>query len=408
MTYYDRTEFDFDDALKSLQAGKPLSGKDGILTPLIKQLTEAVLAAELEAHIETEESGNNPNNRKNGRSSKTIKSTSGSFELATPRDRTGTFEPQLIKKHQTYLTDEIERKVLSLYALGSSYRDISSHIEELYGIGVSSATINAVTDKVIPRLKEWQQRPLESHYPFVWLDAIHYKVRESGAYSGKAVYTVLGLKLDGTKEILGLYLSESEGANFWLSILTDISNRGVKDILIASVDGLSGFPDAINSIFPETEVQLCIIHQIRNSMKHVASKNQKAFMADLKPVYRAVSKEAAELALDELEERWGKQYPIVIRSWRNKWHNLSVYFKYPEPIRKVIYTTNAVEAVHRQFPRLTKTKGAFPNENSLLKLLYVGIQNMTKKWTMPIQNWNLTLSQLAIYFDGRLDEVLDI
>jgi len=402
------TDFDFNDALKSLQAGKPLSGKDGILTPLIKQLTEAALAAELEAHIETEESGNRPNNRKNGRSSKTIKSTSGSFELATPRDRTGTFEPQLIKKHQTHMTDEIERKVLSLYALGSSYRDISSHIEELYGIGVSSATINAVTDKVIPRLKEWQQRPLESHYPFVWLDAIHYKVRESGTYRGKAVYTVLGLKLDGTKEILGLYLSESEGANFWLSILTDISNRGVKDILIASVDGLSGFPDAINSIFPDTEVQLCIIHQIRNSMKYVASKNQKAFMADLKPVYKAVSKEAAEVALDELEEKWGKQYPIVIRSWRNKWHNLSVYFKYPEPIRKVIYTTNAVEAVHRQFRKLTKTKGAFPNENSLMKLLFVGIQNMTKKWTMPIHNWNLTLSQLAIYFDGRLDEVLDI
>ena len=402
------TDFDFNDALKSLQAGKPLSGKDGILTPLIKQLTEAALAAELEAHIETEESGNRPNNRKNGRSSKTIKSTSGSFELATPRDRTGTFEPQLIKKHQTHMTDEIERKVLSLYALGSSYRDISSHIEELYGIGVSSATINAVTDKVIPRLKEWQQRPLESHYPFVWLDAIHYKVRESGTYRGKAVYTVLGLKLDGTKEILGLYLSESEGANFWLSILTDISNRGVKDILIASVDGLSGFPDAINSIFPDTEVQLCIIHQIRNSMKYVASKNQKAFMADLKPVYKAVSKEAAEVALDELEEKWGKQYPIVIRSWRNKWHNLSVYFKYPEPIRKVIYTTNAVEAVHRQFRKLTKTKGAFPNENSLMKLLFVGIQNMTKKWTMPIHNWNLTLSQLAIYFEGRLDEVLDI
>ncbi len=398
------TDFNFNDALKSLQAGKPLSGKDGILTPLIKQLTEAALAAELEAHIESEEASN----RKNGSSTKTIKSTSGSFELATPRDRTGTFEPQLIRKHQTHMTDEIERKVLSLYALGSSYRDISSHIEELYGIGVSSATINAVTDKIIPRLKEWQQRPLESHYPFVWLDAIHYKVRESGTYRGKAVYTVLGLKLDGTKEILGLYLSENEGANFWLSILTDISNRGVKDILIASVDGLSGFPDAINSIFPETEVQLCIIHQIRNSMKYVASKNQKAFMADLKPVYKAVSKEAAEIALDELEERWGKQYPIVIRSWRNKWHNLSVYFKYPEPIRKVIYTTNAVEAVHRQFRKLTKTKGAFPNENSLMKLLFVGIQNMTKKWTMPIQNWNLTLSQLAIYFDGRLDEVLDI
>ena len=399
------TDFNFNDALKSLQAGQALSGKDGILTPLIKQLTEAALAAELEAHIENEEASN----RKNGRSTKTIKSTSGSFELATPRDRTGTFEPQLIRKHQTHMTtSEIERKVLSLYALGSSYRDISGHIEELYGIGVSSATINAVTDKIIPRLKEWQQRPLESHYPFVWLDAIHYQVRESGTYRGKAVYTVLGLKLDGTKEILGLYLSENEGANFWLSILTDISNRGVKDILIASVDGLSGFPEAINSIFPETEVQLCIIHQIRNSMKYVASKNQKAFMADLKPVYKAVSKEAAEIALDELEERWGKQYPIVIKSWRNKWHNLSVYFKYPEPIRRVIYTTNAVEAVHRQFRKLTKTKGAFPNENSLMKLLFVGIQNMTKKWTMPIQNWNLTLSQLAIYFEGRLDEVLDI
>ncbi len=398
------TDFNFDDALKSLQAGKPLSGKDGILTPLIKQLTEAALTAELDAHIEAEESAN----RKNGRTTKTIKSTSGSFELATPRDRSGTFEPQLIRKHQTHMSDEIERKILSLYALGSSYRDISGHIGELYGIDVSSATITAVTDKIIPRLKEWQQRPLESHYPFVWLDAIHYKVRESGVYRGKAVYTVLGLKLDGTKEILGLYLSENEGANFWLSILTDISNRGVKDILIASVDGLSGFPDAINSIFPDTEVQLCIIHQIRNSMKYVASKNQKAFMADLKPVYKAVSKEAAEIALDELEERWGKQYPIVIKSWRNKWHNLSVYFKYPEPIRKVIYTTNAVEAVHRQFRKLTKTKGAFPNENSLLKLLFVGIQNVTKKWTMPIQNWNLTLSQLAIYFEGRLDDVLDI
>ncbi len=403
-----KTDFNFDDALKSLQAGKPLSGKDGILTPLIKQLTEAVLVAELETHIENEDASKGESNRKNGRSTKTIKSTSGSFELATPRDRTGTFEPKLIRKHQTHLTDEIERKILSLYALGGSYRDISGHIEELYGIDVSNATINAITDKIIPQLKEWQQRPLESHYPFVWLDAIHYKVMESGTYRGKAVYTVLGLKLDGTKEILGLYLSDSEGANFWLSILTDISNRGVKDIMIASVDGLSGFPDAINSIFPDTEVQLCIIHQIRNSMKYVASKNQKAFMADLKPVYKAVSKEAAEIALDKLEERWGKKYPIVIRSWRNKWHNLSVYFKYPEPIRKVIYTTNAVEAVHRQFRKLTKTKGAFPNENSLMKLLFVGIKNMTKKWTMPIQNWGLTLSQLAIYFEGRLDDLLDI
>lgn len=397
-------QFDFDKALAALQNGQDLTGKDGILTPLIKQLTEAALKAELESHLETDEAPN----RKNGSSKKTIKAPSGSFDLDTPRDRAGTFEPQLIKKHQTHLTDEIERKIISMFGLGMSYQDIASHVAELYGLSISNATISSVTDKLIPELKQWQQRPLESHYPFIWLDAIHYKVKEDGRYDSKAVYTVLGLNLEGKKEILGLYLSESEGANFWLSVLTDLSNRGVEDVLIASVDGLKGFPEAINSIFPETEVQLCVIHQIRNSMKYVASKNQKAFMADLKPVYKAVSKEAAETALDELESRWGAQYPIVIKSWRSKWENLSVYFKYPADIRRVIYTTNAIEAVHRQFRKLTKTKGAFPNENSLMKLLYMGIRNASKKWTMPIQNWNLTLSQLSIYFEGRLDEVLDI
>ena len=397
-------EFDFNKALEALQSGQDLTGKDGILTPLIKQLTEAALKAELDAHLEEEET----TNRKNGSSKKTLKSTSGSFELETPRDRAGTFEPQLVKKHQTHLTNEIERKIISLFTLGSSYRDIASHIAEMYGLEVSNATISAVTDKLIPELKAWQQRPLESHYPFVWLDAIHYKVKQDGRYNNMAIYTVLGLNMEGRKEVLGLYLSESEGANFWLSVLTDLQNRGIQDILIAAVDGLSGFPEAINSIFPDTEVQLCIIHQIRNSMKYVASKNQKAFMADLKPVYKAATREAAEIALDELESRWGSQYPIVIKSWRNKWGNLSVYFKYPEAIRRVIYTTNAIEAIHRQFRKLTKTKGAFPNENSLLKLLYAGIQNASKKWTMPIQNWSLTLSQLAIYFEGRIDDVLDL
>ena len=397
-------QFDFDKALAALQNGQDLTGKDGILTPLIKQLTEAALKAELESHLEQDE---NPN-RKNGVSKKTIKAPSGSFELDTPRDRAGSFEPQLVKKHQTHLTDEIERKIISMFGLGMSYQDIAAHVAEMYGLSISNAMISSVTDKLIPELKQWQQRPLESHYPFIWLDAIHYKVKEDGRYDSKAVYTVLGLNLAGKKEILGLYLSESEGANFWLSVLTDLSNRGIEDILIASVDGLKGFPEAINSIFPETEVQLCVIHQIRNSMKYVASKNQKAFMADLKPVYKAVSKEAAEAALDELESRWGSQYPIVLKSWRSKWENLSVYFKYPADIRRVIYTTNAIEAVHRQFRKLTKTKGAFPNENSLMKLLYMGIQNASKKWTMPLQNWNLTLSQLSIYFEGRLDNVLDI
>ncbi|VFT03975.1 transposase [Yersinia enterocolitica] len=396
--------FDFDKALKALQDGQALTGKDGILTPLIKQLTEAALAAELDSHLAQDIEAN----RKNGSTKKTVKTPTGAFELATPRDRNGSFEPQLVKKHQTTLSDEIERKIIRMFALGMSYKDISQEIEDLYAFSVSSATITAVTDKVIPELKQWQQRPLEAVYPFVWLDAIHYKIREDGHYQSKAVYTVLALNLEGKKEILGLYLSENEGANFWLSVLTDLQNRGVDDILIACVDGLTRFPEAINSIYPDTEVQLCVIHQIRNSIKYVASKHHKAFMADLKPVYRAVSKEAAETALDELEEKWGQQYPVVLQSWRRKWENLSHYFRYPATIRKVIYTTNAIESVHRQFRKLTKTKGAFPNENSLLKLLYLGLMNAQEKWAMPIQSWNLTLSQLAIYFEGRLDKVITL
>ena len=395
--------FDLNEALEAIKAGAKIDGKDGVLAPLIKQLTEAALEAELETHL-----GNEIRNRKNGKSSKTMKSSVGEFELDVPRARNGTFEPQFVKKHQTHMSDQIEQKILSLYALGNSYTQISEHIEDFYGIHFSKATISAVTDKVIPLLKEWQQRPLERVYPFVWLDAIHYKIKENGKYISKAIYTILGVNLSGQKEILGLYLSENEGANFWLQVLTDLQNRGIEDILIASVDGLKGFPEAINATFPQTKVQLCIVHQIRNSLKYVASKNQKEFMKDLKLVYQAISKEAAELELDRLEEKWGSKYPIVINSWRNKWENLSYYFKYPEDIRRIVYTTNIIESVHRQFRKLTKTKGAFPNENSLLKLLYMGIQNAQKKWTMAMRNWSLTISQLAIFFEGRLDKALEL
>ena len=400
--------FDFNEVLEQFKSGKNLTGKDGLLAPLIKQLTEAALEAEVESHIANDVlSGTR--NRKNGVNKKTIKDLSnGSFELETPRDRNGTFEPQIVKKHQTTISNEIEDKILSMYGLGMSYSDISSHIEEIFQVSISTATISAITDKIIDKVKQWQIRPLDSIYPFVWLDAIHYKIKDGGKYVSKAVYTVLGVNMDGKKDILGLYLSETEGANFWLSVLTDLNNRGLNDILIASVDGLKGFPEAIKTIFPKTEVQLCIIHQIRNSIRYVASKNHKEFMNDLKPVYQAVSKEAAEDALLALDEKWGKLYPIVLQSWNNKWENLSVYFKYPPEIRKVIYTTNIIESVHRQFRKLTKTKGAFPNENSLLKLLYMGIQNATKKWNMPMWNWNLTLSQLAIFFEGRLDSELKI
>jgi transposase-like protein len=401
-------EFDFNEVLEQFKSGKNLTGKDGLLAPLIKQLTEAALEAEVESHIANDVLKGNKN-RKNGVNKKTIKGTSdGSFKLETPRDRNGTFEPQIVKKHQTSISDEIEEKILSMYGLGMSYTDISSHIEEIYQISISTATISVITDKIISKVKQWQSRPLDRTYPFVWLDAIHYKIKDGGKYVSKAVYTVLGVNMEGKKDILGLYLSESEGANFWLSVLTDLNNRGLNDILIASVDGLKGFPEAIKAIFPKTEVQLCIIHQIRNSMRYVASKNHKEFMADLKPVYQATTKEIAEENLLKLDEKWGKKYPIVLNSWQNKWGNLSVYFKYPPEIRKVIYTTNIIESVHRQFRKLTKTKGAFPNENSLLKLLYMGIQNATKKWTMPMWNWNLTLSQLAIFFEGRLDNELKI
>lgn len=396
--------FDLNEALKAIQSGQPINGKGGILAPLVKQLTEAALEAELDSHLADDVLPN----RKNGKSSKTVKTSEGRIDLRTPRDRAGTFEPQLIKKHQTSVSDEIETKILSMYGRGLSYTDISEHVREIYGICVSTAAISTITDKIIDTVKAWQQRPLDSHYPFVWLDAIHYKVRVDGHYQSRAVYTVLGLNLEGRKEVLGLYLAESEGANFWLGVLTDLQNRGVKDILIASVDGLTGFPEAIQAIYPKTEVQLCIVHQIRNSLRYVGSKHHKAFMVDLKRVYQALNREAAESALDELELTWGERYPIVIQSWRRKWENLSVYFRYPEPIRKVIYTTNSIEAVHRQFRKLTKTKGGFPNDNSLLKLLYLGTQNASKKWTMPIRNWNMTLSQLAIFFEGRLDGALDL
>lgn len=397
-------KFDLDSVLKALQDGKNLTGKDGALTPLIKQLTEAAMKAELENHL----AESSEPNRKNGKSTKTVKGPTGAFELETPRDRAGTFEPQLVKKHQTHLTEDLERKILALFALGNSYQDIRAHIADMYDISISNGTINAVTDKLLPELQAWRERDLEAIYPIVWLDAIHYKIKENGRYVSKAIYTILALNIEGKKELLGLYLSDQEGAHHWLSVLTDLNNRGVKDILIACVDGLKGFPEAIETIYPNTEIQHCIIHQIRNSLKYVASKNQKAFMADLKCVYKAATLNAAEIALDELEAKWGEKYPLVIKSWRCKWPTLSAYFKYPDYVRTPIYTTNAVEAVHRQFRKLTKTKGGFANENSLLKLLYAGILKAQERWTHPIQNWNLTLSQMAIHFPGRLDDYIEL
>ena len=283
-----------------------------------------------------------------------------------------------------------------------SYRDISKHIEEMYGIEISKSLISNITDKIIPQIEEWQNRPLESIFPIVFLDAIHFKCREEGQVITKAFYTVLGINQQGRKDVLGLYISESEGANFWLSVLTDLKNRGIEDILVCCIDGLKGFPEAINTIFPKTEIQVCIIHQIRNSLKYVASKDQKEFMVDLKEVYKANNKDYAETKLLDLEEKWGKKYPIVLKSWNSNWNNLSSYFKYPEEIRRIIYTTNAVEGLHRQIRKYTKSKGSFTTQEALKKLIYLAIQNITQKWSQPIQNWSLIISQLDLYFEKRL------
>lgn len=402
-------DFDFEafrkEVIAGLKAGRPFLGKDGTLTPLLKRLIEASLEGEIEAHVaDTKPEAN----RRNGKTCKVVKSESGTFELETPRDRNGTFEPEIVKKRQTILNSALDNKILSLYSTGMSYSDIRAHLAEIYDTDISEATISAVTDKLLPVVAEWRNRPLDSVYPVVFLDAMFFKMREDGRVVNKALYNILGVNQNGHKEILGFYLAGSEGANFWLGILNDLQARGVKDILIACVDGLTGFPEAIGTVFPQTEVQLCVIHQIRNSIKYVASKDQKAFMADLKLVYQAETKNLAESNLTQLEAKWGKKYPMVLKSWQNKWALLSVYFKYSQDIRRLIYTTNPIEGFHRQVRKFTKSKGAFTSENALYKLMYCACQKIKEKWNMPLHNWALAISQLDIYFPGRLKIELNL
>jgi transposase-like protein len=387
-------------ALKQLRSGQSLTGKDGVFAPLLKQFIESALEAELASHLDDNE--RTAGNKRNGKKSKTLKTGSGDIEIYTPQDRLSNFEPQLVKKRETVLADNLAPKIIGLYGLGMSFRDISNHIKEMYDVEISHSTLSEITDRVIPQVKDWQSRPLESLYTIVWLDAMHYKVRDEGRVVSRAVYNVLAINKEGKKDLIGMYISESEGANFWLSVLTDLKARGVEDILIACIDNLNGFSQAIASIFPKVEVQSCIVHQVRNSLKYVASKDQKVFMKDLKKVYQAVNKDQAETELLNLEEKWGKKYPIVIKSWNTNWDKLSTYFQYDEQIRKLIYTTNAVEGFHRQVRKVTKTKGAFPNDMALLKLIYLATENISKKWTQPLHNWSLTVQQLCIRFGDRM------
>ena len=342
-------------------------------------------------------------NSRNGHSSKTLRTSFGDVDVSVPRDRKGEFGPQILKKNQTSVSQDIEEKILSMYAKGMTTADIEAHIRDIYGIEVSDTTVSRITDKILPVAKEWQQRPLESVYAVVFMDAIHYHVRSEGQIVKKAVYIAIGIDLDGQKDVLGMWVGENESAKYWATVLNSLRNRGVEDIFIACTDNLTGFSAAIEAVFPKTEIQNCIIHQLRNSSRYVSYKDIKALMADLKAIYSAVDEPSALAALDVFSERWDRKYPSISKSWRENWPNLSTYFKYPETIRRLIYTTNAIEGFNRQLRKVTKTKSVFPTDDSLLKMLYLAMVDITKKWNGRRQDWNLIHAQLAVYFSERME-----
>lgn len=389
------------EAAKGLKTEKDLNEFSQMLT---KITVEAALNAELEDHLGySRHQQSEGSNSRNGFSTKTLKTEDGQFQLDTPRDREGSFEPRLVKKHQTRFTS-MDDKILSLYAKGMTTREIVATFKEMYDADISPTLISKVTDAVLERVVEWQSRPLDPVYPIVYLDCIVVKIRQDKRVINKAIHLALGVNLDGHKELLGLWLTENEGAKFWLNVLTELQNRGVKDILIACVDGLKGFPDAISTAFPQTQIQLCIVHMVRNSMKYVAWKDYKPVTADLKRIYQSVTEEEALLALDEFAARWDEKYPTISRSWRTHWHNLNTLFRYPDEIRKAIYTTNAIESLNSVIRAATKRRKLFPTDESAIKVIYLAINDASKKWTMPIRNWRTALNRFMIEFEGRLTD----
>lgn len=381
-----------------------LIGENGLLKQLTKALLERALQAEMTVHLGHEKHGaiaTRGGNARNGKSAKTIKGEFGKLPIEVPRDRDSSFEPVIIPKGQTRFAG-FDDKILSLYSRGLTTREIQGHLEEIYGVDVSPSLISTVTDAVAEEVKVWQNRPLDALYPIVYMDAIRVKVRNNGHVLNKAVYLAIGITMDGVKEVLGMWVAESEGAKFWLQVVTELKNRGVQDIFIACVDGLKGFPEAIETVFPRTQVQLCLVHMVRNSLKYVSWKQRKEVAADLKAIYQAPTAEQAEMELMAFEEKWDETHPSIGQSWRRNWANITPFFSYSPEIRKVIYTTNAIESLNMSLRKVTKNRGSFPNDEAMIKLLYLALNNIAKKWTMPIRDWKAALNRFSILFGDRM------
>lgn len=393
-----------DELVKEYQSPEEILGGNGLLKQLTKAILERCLQGEITNHlgyVKHEVKGRNSGNSRNGSSKKTVTGEQGEIPIKIPRDRQGTFEPQILPKGQTRFSG-FDDKIISLYARGLTTRDIQSHLEEIYGVEISPALVSNITDAVADEVKAWQSRGLDSVYPIVYMDAIRVKVRHNGQIQNKAIYLAIGITMEGVKEVLGMWTAETEGAKFWLQIVTELKNRGVKEIFIACVDGLKGFPEAIETIYPQTQVQLCLVHMVRHSLKYVSWKQRKEVVSDLKTIYTAATEQQASVNLEEFSRKWDGVYPSISMSWRNNWERIIPFFGYPPEIRKVIYTTNAIESLNMSLRKVTKNRGSFPNDESVFKLMYLALRNIAKKWTMPLRDWRSALNQFAILFEERM------
>jgi len=397
-----------EDLLKDIDFSKltteQITGESGLLKQLTKRIVEKAMNTEMKDHLGYEinnPDGNNTGNSRNGTSKKKILTELGDVDIAIPRDRNGEYEPQIIKKHQRRF-EGFDDQIISMYGRGMTTRDIQGHLKDIYGVDVSPDLISNVTDEVLKDVKEWQNRLLDKIYPVVYFDALVVNGRTEGKVAKKAVYVALGLNMQGKKDVLGLWIGEAEGAKFWMGIMTELKNRGVEDILIACIDGLKGLPEAINAVYPQTHIQLCIVHMIRNSTKYVSYKERKILCADLKQIYSAVSEKQGLDELDDFAAKWDSKYPMISKSWKNNWANLSEFYAYPPDIRKIIYTTNAIESLNFSLRKVTKNRSAFPNDDAIFKIMYLALTNASKKWTMPIREWGAALNQFAVYFGDRV------